>query len=124
MPGEWAPEMSIAGASAVEQPSGTKLGIALRNTGDTFVKPTGAVTLTDAAGVEILNQPIEMGTFLTGSEITYPVAWPGVPVGGEYGVEVELNYAGDQVARYRGTLTVSDDVPAAPEHREELASAR
>lgn len=113
VPGAWTPSLTITGASALEQPSGTKLGIAIRNDGDTFLWPKGSVTLSNAEATPILSEPIELGTFITGSGITYPVAWPGVPQGGDYGVEVELRYANDKIARYRGTLTVSDDAPVA-----------
>jgi hypothetical protein len=113
VPGEWTPALTITGASALEQPSGTKLGIAILNDGDEFLKPEGSVTLLNAAATPILTQPIALGTFLTGTDITYPVAWPGVPAGGDYGVEVELNYATDKVARYSGMLTVGDNAPVA-----------
>lgn len=113
VPGAWTPSLTITGAEALEHPSGTKLGIAVRNDGDTFLRPQGSVTLANAEATPILTEPITLGTFLTGTDITYPVAWPGVPVGGEYGVEVELNYADDQVATYSGRLTVSDNAPAA-----------
>ena len=120
VPGEWTPEMTITGASAMEQPSGTKLGIAMENTGDTFIRPEGKVTLSNAEATPILTQPIALGTFLTGTELTYPVAWPGAPLGGDYGVDVELNYGDNQVASYRGMLTVSDNAPvAAPVPNEE-----
>lgn len=113
VPGEWTPSLTITGANALEQPSGTKLGIAIRNDGDTFLRPRGSVTLSNAEATPILSEPIELGAFITGTDITYPVAWPGVPQGGDYGVEVELHYANDKVARYSGTLTVSDDAPVA-----------
>ena len=113
VPGAWTPAMTITGAEAMELPSGTQLGIAMENTGDTFIKPEGKVTLTNADLTPILEQPITLGTFLTGSDLTYPVAWPGVPAGGEYGVDVELNYGDNQVANYRGMLTVSDNAPVA-----------
>lgn len=114
VPGEWTPSLTITGASALEYPSGTQLGIAMRNNGDTFLQPEGSVTLSNAAATPILEQPIQLGTFITGTDITYPVAWPGAPQGGEYAVAVELNYAEDKVASYRGLLTVSEDAPVAP----------
>ena len=113
VPGEWTPAMTITGANAMEQPSGTQLGIAMENTGDTFIKPEGKVTLSNADLTPILEQPIALGTFLTGTDLTYPVAWPGAPAGGEYGVDVQLNYGDNQVATYRGMLTVSDNAPVA-----------
>jgi hypothetical protein len=36
-----------------------------------------------------------------------------VPEGGQYAVDVELNYADDKVATYRGTFNVSDNATAA-----------
>ena len=113
VPGEWTPALEITGASALEQPSGTKLGIAMRNSGDTFLQPEGSVTLTDAAQTPVLQQPIALDTFVTGTDITYPIAWPGAPQAGEYGVAVELRYADDKVARYSGMLAVSEEAPAA-----------
>ena len=113
VPGKWTPSLTITGASALEQPSGTKLGIAMRNDGDELLKPKGTVTLTDAAGREVLNTPIELGTFVTGTEITYPIAWPEGPRAGDYAVAVELNYADNKVAHYNGTLNVSANAPAA-----------
>lgn len=113
VPGEWTPSLEITGASAMEQPSGTRLGIAIENNGDEFLKPEGSVTLSNADLTPILTEPIKLGTFLTGTDITYPVAWPGAPNAGEYGVEVELTYANDKVARYSGQLSVSDNAPVA-----------
>ena len=113
VPGEWTPSLTITGASALEVPSGTKLGIAMENTGDTFIAPQGSVTLTNAEATPILEQPIKMSTFLTGSDIVYPVAWPGAPEAGQYAVDVELNYADDKIATYRGTFTVSENAPVA-----------
>jgi hypothetical protein len=114
VPGEWRPSLAITGASALEQPSGTKLGIDLRNNGDIFLKPTGSVTLTDASGKQLLTQPIRIDTVLPGTEMVYPIAWPGVPAAGTYDVIVELAYADDLVASYRGQIAVSDDAPVAP----------
>ncbi len=114
VPGEWTPSMAITGAEALEQPSGTKLGIHLENDGDVFLQPTGTLVLRNAEATPILEERIEMGTFVTGTDVTYPVTWPGAPVAGEYGVDVELNYADGGIARYSGTFGVSEDAPVAP----------
>jgi hypothetical protein len=120
VPGEWTPSLEITGASVSRQPGGARLGIALRNDGDTFLQPKGAVALTDAAGRQVLSEPIALDTFLSGTDYTHLVAWPGTPLAGEYGVEIELNYADDRVARYSGNLVFRDDVPVAqPAPREE-----
>lgn len=113
VPGAWTPSLTITGAEALEQPSGTKLGITINNDGDTFLQPEGSVTLVNAAATPILEQPIALDTVVTGTDLTYPVAWPGEPRAGQYGVEVELAYGEGQVARYNGTLAVSEEAPAA-----------
>jgi hypothetical protein len=114
VPGEWTPSMAVTGAEAMEVPSGTKLGIHLKNDGDTFLQPKGSLVLRNAEATPILDEPIEKGTFVTGTEVTYPVAWPGAPLAGEYGVDVELAYADGGIARYSGTFGVSEDAPVAP----------
>ncbi|MDQ2655383.1 MAG: DUF916 domain-containing protein [Chloroflexota bacterium] len=113
VPGAWAPSMSITGASALEQESGTRLGITMQNTGDTFIRPEGRVILSNAEATPIISEPIELGTFITGTNTMYPIVWPGDPVAGQYAVDVQLNYADDKVASYRSTLDVSDDALAA-----------
>jgi hypothetical protein len=119
VPGEWTPALTIAGARMLAYPSGTRLGIALRNDGDTFLTAAGSVTLSNAAGIPILTRPIVLGTFLPGTDVTYPIPWAAEPLAGAYGVDVELNYTGDKVARYRGALTVGNPAPAAPRTTEE-----
>jgi MYXO-CTERM domain-containing protein len=111
VPGEWTPSLEITGASVSRQPGGARLGVVLRNDGDIFLRPKGAVTLTDAAGRQVLSEPFALDTFLTGTDYTHLVAWPGTPLEGEYGVEIELNYADDGVARYSGSLVFRDDTP-------------
>jgi hypothetical protein len=113
VPGEWTPALTITGASAQEYPSGTQLAIAIRNDGDSFLKPEGKVTLSNAQATPILDEPIALDTIITGTNTIYPLVWPGVPQGGEYTVDVEMNYADDKVATYRGMLTVSDNAPVA-----------
>lgn len=113
VPGDWASSLTITGASALEYPSGTQLGIEMRNDGDTFLQPSGSVTLSNAAATPILTEPIQLGTFITGTSMIYPIPWPGAPNPGDYGVSVQLAYADDLVASYSGMLNVSDTAPAA-----------
>ncbi|MEA2512126.1 MAG: hypothetical protein QOJ59_1613 [Thermomicrobiales bacterium] len=110
--GEWTPSLQIDDVHLIAQPSGPVLGIDLRNDGATFLQPTGSLTVTNAAGSILIQHPIAMGTFVTGTEVTYPIAWPGGPVAGTYNAHVALAYGDDQTATYDGTFTVGDDVAA------------
>jgi len=73
VPGTWTPSMKIPAVSLLEQPSGTVIGVSIRNDGDTFVKPSGSMTLSDSTGKRVLDHPIKMDTFVTNTEVTYPV---------------------------------------------------
>jgi hypothetical protein len=55
-----------------------------------------------------------MGTFVTGTEVRYPVAWPSVPKPGSYTVRVVLNYGDGKTATYDHTMTVEAPQEAAP----------
>ena len=113
VPGAWTPSLRITGASALRQPSGTTLGIALRNDGDTLLRPQGSVTLRGEEASPLLEEEIALGAFLPGTEITYPIVWPGEARSGAYGIDVALTYADGKVAHYRGTIEVAGDAPRA-----------
>jgi len=105
--GEWTPSLQVDDVALIEQPSGSFIGISLRNDGDTFLRPTGTLTLTDDQGAVVVTQSIEMGTFITGTGVTFPVAWPGGAATGDYRSHVELAYGDGQTATFDGTLTVA-----------------
>ncbi len=100
--GAWEASLSIPNVSLLDQPSGAVIGVELRNDGDVFLlKPSGHIVVTDAAGNQLISQDIEMGTFVPGTDVTYPVAWPGQPAAGDYKVAVELGYAEGKTATLR-----------------------
>ena len=113
VPGAWAPSLTIPSVSVLEQPSGTHIGVRMRNDGGVFLKPSGSIVMSDSTGRRVLSHPIRMETFVTGTEVTYPVAWPGRPRPGEYSVDVRLSYARGKVAAYNGTLEIKPPVPPA-----------
>ncbi len=106
VPGTWTPSLTIPSVSVLNQPNGTYIGVRMKNDGGTFLKPSGSVTLTDSSGRQMLSQPIKLDTFVTGTEITYPIAWPGEPKAGKYNVSVKMSYAKDKTAVYDGTLEI------------------
>ena len=111
VPGARTPSLAIPSVSLSEQPNGTYIGVELRNDGNVFLKPSGSLTLTDPGGKRVLSRPIEMGTFVTGTAVTYPVPWRGEPNPGKYAVGVELAYADGKVARYTGAIEIGAPAP-------------
>lgn len=108
--GAWNYSLKIESAGLVQEPSGPYIGVQMRNDGDTFLKPSGTVVLTDTTGKRVLEQPITMGTFVPGTGVTYPVKWSGELKPGDYQVSVEMKYAAEnattRIARYDGPLKI------------------
>lgn len=105
--GAWTPSLTIDNVDLIQQPSGPFVGVHLNNAGDTFLKPAGTIVMTDTAGRRVLEQPIQMGTFIPGTQVVYPVKWSGVLAAGRYNVHVQLNYDVNRVAVYDSKLEVS-----------------
>lgn len=116
VPGVWQPAMSIPEVSVMEQPSGAFLGVHLKNSGDTLLRPTGTVKVADESGNTVVERAINMGTFVTGTEVRYPVPWPAVPKPGSYSVRVVLNYGDGKTTTYDQVMRVEapNAVPARP----------
>jgi hypothetical protein len=79
----------------------------MKNDGDEFLKPSGSIIMTDTVGKRVLDQPIEMGTFVPGTGVMYPIHWSGVMAPGMYHVHVRLAYAKTGVAIYDSPLEIS-----------------
>lgn len=119
--GTWQASLTIPTVNVLDQPSGTVVGVQLSNDGDIFLKPFGTIRVTDAAGTQLISQQIEMGTFVPGTAVTYPIRWPGTPAAGTYGVAVDLEYAEGKHALYNSTFDVSG---AVEQHAVERANAQ
>jgi len=104
--GEWTPALTIDSVAIIEQPSGPFIGVHMKNDGDVFHKPSGTIVLTDTTGKRVLEKRIEMGTFVPGTDVTYPVKWSGELAAGSYRVRVSLDYAENRNAIYEGQLEV------------------
>jgi hypothetical protein len=102
--GAWTPALQIESASLVEHPSGPFIGVLMKNDGDTFLKPSGAVVLTDRVGTRVLDQPITLGTFVPGTQITFPVKWNGELKPGDYEIAIEMKYAENETAYYNNHI--------------------
>jgi hypothetical protein len=105
--GVWTPSLKIETVALVQQPSEPFIGVSLTNSGDEFLKPSGTIVMTNTAGTRVLDQPIEMGTFIPGTGVVYPIHWSGVMTPGMYHVHVRLAYAETGVAIYDSPLEIS-----------------
>jgi hypothetical protein len=105
--GSWTPSLKIENVALVQQPSGPFIGVTMKNGGDEFLKPSGSIVMTDTVGKRVLDQPIEMGTFIPGTGVVYPVHWSGVMTPGMYHVHVRLAYAKTGIVIYDSPLEIS-----------------
>jgi hypothetical protein len=104
--GTWQPSLKIDSVFLVQQPSGPFIGIHMENGGDTLFKSSGTFVLADASGKRVLDQPIELGTFVPGTAIIYPVRWSGNLAPGTYQAEVVVDYGANKQAIYRSGLEI------------------
>ena len=109
IPGATNPNLSIGNVKLLTYPSGTYLGVELHNDGNLFLKPSGTLILNDSSGNQMLKQAIVMDTFVTNTNATYPVAWPGIVAPGKYTVAVELAYGEHKKSSYNGVIEISDE---------------
>jgi len=122
VPGAASSSLSIGNVKLLTYPSGTYLGVEMRNDGGMFLKPSGTLILNDSAGKQLLKQPIAMGTFVTGTDVTYPIIWPGAVAPGSYTVAVELAYGEGKQAIYNGAIEISDETAASAYYTAWLAA--
>ncbi|HYP38853.1 MAG TPA: DUF3324 domain-containing protein, partial [Chloroflexia bacterium] len=104
--GAWTPSLKVDSVALVQQPSGPFIGVHMKNDGTVFLKPSGTIVMTDAAGKRVLEQQIRMGTFVPATEVVYPVRWSGVLASGTYQVQVSLDYDKDGKEVYTSELEV------------------
>jgi hypothetical protein len=114
VPGAWQAAMSIPEVSLMEQPSGPVLGLRIKNSGDTLLRPTGTVKVVDESGNTVVERAVNMGTFVAGTEVRYPVPWPSIPRPGGYNVRVVLNYGEGKTATYDHAMQIEARQDAAP----------
>lgn len=110
--GSWTPALNIDAVNVLARPTGTYIGVQMQNNGTTFIKPSGSLILTSAEGKQILSQPIKMGTFVTGTNVEYPIAWPETPQAGKYKVAVNLTYGDGKTATYSNEVEISSQEAA------------
>lgn len=108
LPGQAEPELAVTGVSPTARPDGVYLEIAVENTGQTFTRGSGRITVSDG-----FEQTFEIDTFLPRTSIAYPIKWTESVEDGTHEVQVEITY-GDQrrVAHWQGGFAVGEQVRA------------
>ncbi len=114
VPGTAEPTLAIDNVVPVARPDAMYLGIQIESTGQLLTQGHGTIELTDGS----FGGDINLGTFVPGTSIEYPVKWTQAPEPGDYPAYVKILYDDDKrVAEWRGTVTVGDTVMKDLENR-------
>lgn len=82
----------------------------LKNTGLLTSKPAGRLLVRDGGGAVVASRPLELDTFLPGTQIDYPVLLPGKALGpGTYHAVVTLSF-GSTPLGYRRTAGPATEI--------------
>ncbi|HMJ95038.1 MAG TPA: hypothetical protein VK486_04250 [Thermoleophilaceae bacterium] len=84
VPGPRHPRVVFRGATIQASPSGVRIYLRLRNSGNTLIGRTRGRVVVSQAGHDGLDIPVDIDTFAPDSEIGYPLALPGTPVQATY----------------------------------------
>jgi hypothetical protein len=105
LPGMRHPAIRFTGAALQRQPAGLTFVLEARNSGNVILQEVHGDVRVTRAGHTVLSQPIDPGTFVTGTAIAYPVpAFHETPTQGtRYRIVAELRYPGG-VARLDTTV--------------------
>ncbi len=105
LPGPKGPELVISGVDVEARTDSVYLGIAIANEGFGLTVGDGVIELPEHG----FRRSFDVGNFVPGTAISYPIEWEATPAEGEYPVTVEISYDGG-VARYEGTFIVGEAV--------------
>ncbi|HEX5501164.1 MAG TPA: DUF916 domain-containing protein [Thermomicrobiales bacterium] len=107
LPGVPVERVDVIGVRAGGAGGYQTLLLGLRNSGTMMLKPTGTLTVSDAAGQPIQTVPLALDTFLPRTAIDYPVALRRALGAGDYHVAVALTYGDGQTTTAERALTVT-----------------
>ena len=108
------PSLKVTGAQIADVDGLPTLTITMQNDGGILIKPHGDVTVTDAAGKQVLVNQISLDTVVPQTTIAYPIPADPPSVPGTYKVHVAIDFGGGAPAIYDGSLVVSVKVTATP----------
>jgi len=90
VPGPETPGLEIGEARVEQTSTSNSLVIDVRNTGNVYLNPSGTITMTTAAGEQVLTTPVTMGPVYAGDETTIELFIPTILAAGDYTVSVDL----------------------------------
>jgi hypothetical protein len=103
VPGPTRASLAVTGVTPAAGPDGLRLQIGIANTGNTFTKGSGVVTVADTK----LNYPFAIDTFVSHTAITLRVPWTRAVVPGNHDVSIKLTYANGRVTTWNGTVAIA-----------------
>ena len=96
VPGPRVVRLEITGTCLKEQDDlGATFVVAVRNSGNIFVKGEGSLLIMDRNGQELASNPLKLETVLPGDTTTFQVRHPVHLADGDYLVNAVLNYGGE-----------------------------
>ena len=104
VPGPHVAGLEITGVCLRQQDKeqGATFEVAVRNTGNVFVRGQGSLVIRDREGTEFASIPIQMDTVLAGDATHFQVTHPARLSDGSYLLSVVLDYAEGQTAILEG----------------------
>lgn len=116
VPGPHVAGLEISGAGLRQQDDqGATFVVAVRNTGNIFVRGEGSLVIKDRQGTELASIPLKMDTVLPGDATTFQVTHPVRLADGDYLLSAVLEYDGKTAVLEGMELKVKDGQPVAPE---------
>jgi hypothetical protein len=103
-PGPRTAELIVSGVKPRAKEGALFLDVSIENRGSSFASGSGLLRLKE----DRFEHPIEIDTFVPGTDIGFPVLWTREPSPGRYAAEVRIEYGGGRVAEWTGTFTVGE----------------
>ncbi len=91
VPGPRHPRLTFGGAGVNASPSGVRIELRLRNSGNTLIKPTKGDVAVSQDGQPLFTTPVDLDTFAPESQIRFPIPLPGTPTQGTYHLQGTLH---------------------------------
>ena len=114
VPGPHVAGLEITGACLRQQDDdqGATFVVAVRNTGNIFLKGEGSLPITDRNGEELASIPLKMDTVLPGDDTTFQITHPVRLADGDYLVSAVLEYEERKTAVLEGAeVKIKDGQP-------------
>jgi hypothetical protein len=84
VPGQRRPRLAFRGAGVNVSPSGVRIELGLRNTGNTLISPTKGDVTVSQDGQPLFTSAVDLDTFAPDSQIRFAIPLPGTPTQGTY----------------------------------------